>query len=118
MAWADMSEEEIKDKVEKILNEVSEKCEYMEVPKMKVKTDCHGEVDVLDSAWFNIMNYQGIYGDNLLPKCIGIVKMKDGFGKIKQYIGLGFGIDEKEDTILVLDAGVPFYGSIESGFEA
>ena len=85
---------------------------------MKVKTDCHGEVEVLDSAWYNIMNYQGIYGDNLLPKCIGIVKMKNSFGKIKQYIGLGFGTDEKEDTILVLDAGVPFYGSIESGFEA
>lgn len=118
MAWADMSEDEIKDKVEKIINEVSEKSEHTEVPKMKLKTDCHGEVDVLDSAWYNIMNYQGIYGDNLLPKCIGIVKMKNSFGVVKQYIGLGFGIDEKEDTILVLDAGVPFQGLISNDFEA
>ena len=78
---------------------------------MKLETDCHGEVEVLDAAWYNITNYQGIYGDvfHFKPKCIGIVKMKNSFGVVKQYIGLGFGENEKDDTRIVLDAGVPFY---------
>ena len=87
---------------------------------MKIETDCHGEVEVLDSAWYNITNYQGIYGDvfHFKPKCIGIVKMKDRFGAIRQYIGLGFGGNETVDTRIVLDAGVPFDGVINLGFNA
>ena len=36
--------------------------------------------------------------------------IKDQFGVIKSYIGLGFGVDETADTIHVVDTGVPFYG--------
>ena len=80
---------------------------------MRIKTDCHGEVEILDCAWYNILNYGSCFGTNLLPKCIGIVKMKNSFGEEKQYIGLGFGIDEKTDIRYVLDTGVRFYGSFD-----
>ena len=79
---------------------------------MKMKTDCHGEVEILDAAWYGVRNYGSIYGDIPLTLCIGIVKILDKNGVEKQYIGLGLGNDEKYDTRLVLDAGVPFYGEI------
>lgn len=80
---------------------------------MKIKTDCHGEVEILDAAWYGVRNYGLIYGDIPPTLCIGIVKMRDKNGIEKQYIGLGLGNDEEYDTRLVLDAGVPFYGEIK-----
>lgn len=82
---------------------------------MKIKTDCHGEVEILNSAWYGIRNYGSMYGNygNISQTlCIGIVKMRDKNGIEKQYIGLGLGNNEEEDTEIVLDAGVPFYGEI------
>lgn len=77
---------------------------------MKVKTSCFGEVEILNRDWYNITNYHGVFGDCINVGCIGIVTMKDQFNNVKSYIGLGHGINEQEDTILVLDTGVPFYG--------
>lgn len=80
---------------------------------MIIKTTCHGEVMILSSSWYGVRNYGLIYGDIPPTLCIGIVKMLDQNGVEKQYIGLGLGNDEKYDTRLVLDAGVPFYGEIK-----
>ena len=79
---------------------------------MKVKTDCHGEVEILNSSWYGVRNYGLIYGDIPPTLCIGIVKMRDKNGIEKQYIGLGLGDNEEYDTRIVLDGGVPFYGEI------
>ena len=79
---------------------------------MKIKTDCHGEVEILNSVWYGIGNYGSIYGDISPTLCIGIVKMRDKNGIEKQYIGLGLGNNEEQDTRIVLDGGVPFYGEI------
>ena len=79
---------------------------------MKIKTDCHGEVEVLNSTWYGVRNYGLIYGDIPLTMCIGIVRMMDCYGIEKQYIGLGLGLNETQDARLVLDNGVPFYGEI------
>ena len=79
---------------------------------MIIKTDCHGEVEILNSSWYGVRNYGLIYGDIPPTLCIGIVKMLDKNGIEKQYIGLGLGLNEEQDTRIVLDGGVPFYGEI------
>ena len=79
---------------------------------MKIKTACHGEVEVIDATWYNILNYGMVYGNFPMGYCIGIVKIKNLEGKEKMYIGLGKGESQIEDIRLVLDCGVPFYGEI------
>ena len=80
---------------------------------MKIKTDCHGEVEVIDAVWYNILNYGMVYGNFPMGYCIGIVKMKNQQGEEKMYIGLGKGENLTQDIKLVLDCGVPFYGEIK-----
>lgn len=75
---------------------------------MKVTTECFGEVDILNSKWYGIRNYHNIYGESV-PATIGIITMKDQYGTIKSYIGLGAGLNEKDDIITILDVGVPFH---------
>lgn len=79
---------------------------------MTVKTACHGEVEILSAVWYSIKNYDFVYGKIVPTACIGIVRMVDSYGIEKQYIGLGLGLNEEQDTRLVLDNGVPFYGEI------
>lgn len=80
---------------------------------MTIKTACHGEVEILNSAWYGVRNYGLIYGDIPPTLCIGIVKMRNKNGIEKQYIGLGLGNNEEQDTRIILDGGVPFYGEIK-----
>lgn len=75
---------------------------------MKIETKSFGEVEILGSCWYGVRNYHKIYGENV-PATIGIVTIKDQYGTIKTYIGLGNGLNEKEDIITILEVGVPFY---------
>jgi len=58
-------------------------------------------MEILETQWYTLKT----------GECIGIVKINTGF-EVKTYIGKGLGLDEKEDTEIILKSGVPFYGQI------
>jgi hypothetical protein len=51
----------------------------------------------LKSVWFTQGNV-----------CIGVVRGTNGFGEEKAYIGVGLGLNKKQDEIYIAESGAPF----------
>lgn len=62
--------------------------------------------EIISSVWF------GIKMPLLSMTQIGIVAVKMVNGKVKFYIGLGRGDEQKEDEVMVAEMGVPFYPAL------
>lgn len=82
---------------------------------MKIETQTAGMVEVLDSCWYQVRNYQNYLGKDF-PVCavIGIVKYRDSWGIVKTRIGVADGLHEEQDLITIIDAGVKFYNTLEA----
>ena len=76
-----------------------------------LETDCYGDVEILNRDWFSIINYHNYMGNDLpLTAVIGIVTFKDEYNNIITKIGVAPGLNEKQDTITIIDTGRNFYG--------
>lgn len=54
---------------------------------------------ILGSHWYN---------PGATVDCIGVVKVENGIGEIKYYIGIGKGVDLKADEVRITDFGAKF----------
>lgn len=63
-----------------------------------------GVIEIVDSIWFSLK--LPVFGYWQIGIVAGRLKVT---GEIKMYIGMGMGIDQKEDEQRILERGVPFY---------